>query len=121
MDMMQVPKKRLGRGLAALIGDDTSEESVVQDARTQDYFSQLLPELGINDVRITTFSEWALELLGLKNYFHRVRPGDGEAVQDAYWNEVQLLRKKDVSALFSDCAVTAERFIGLPKAWIVNW
>ena len=34
MDMMQVPKKRLGRGLAALIGDDTSEESVVQDART---------------------------------------------------------------------------------------
>jgi ParB family transcriptional regulator, chromosome partitioning protein len=34
MDMMQVPKKRLGRGLAALIGDDTSEEAVVQDART---------------------------------------------------------------------------------------
>lgn len=56
----------------------------VQDARTQDYFSQLLPELGINDVRITTFSEWALELLGLKDYFHRVRPGDGEAEQDAY-------------------------------------
>jgi len=56
----------------------------VQDARTQDYFSRLLPELGINDVRITTFSEWALELLGLKNYFHRVRPGDGEAEQDGY-------------------------------------
>ncbi len=32
--MMQAPKKRLGRGLAALIGDDTSEEAVVQDART---------------------------------------------------------------------------------------
>ena len=62
----------------------------VQDARTQDYFSQLLPELGINDVRITTFSEWALELLGLKNYFHRVRPGDGEAAQDAY-EAVKLL------------------------------
>jgi len=56
----------------------------VQDARTQDYFGQLLPELGIHDVRITTFSEWALELLGLKDYFHRVRPGDGEAEQDAY-------------------------------------
>ena len=27
-------KKRLGRGLAALIGDDTSEESVVQDVRS---------------------------------------------------------------------------------------
>lgn len=34
MDMMQAPKKRLCRGLAALIGDDTSEDAVVQDIRT---------------------------------------------------------------------------------------
>jgi ParB family chromosome partitioning protein len=34
MDMGSAPKKRLGRGLAALIGEDTSEESVVQDVRT---------------------------------------------------------------------------------------
>lgn len=32
--MSQVQKRRLGRGLAALIGDDTSEESVVQDVRS---------------------------------------------------------------------------------------
>ena len=32
--MMQAQKKRLGRGLAALIGDDTSEEAVVQDIRS---------------------------------------------------------------------------------------
>ncbi len=32
--MTQVQKRRLGRGLAALIGDDTSEEAVVQDARS---------------------------------------------------------------------------------------
>jgi ParB family transcriptional regulator, chromosome partitioning protein len=32
--MNQVQKRRLGRGLAALIGDDTSEESVVQDIRS---------------------------------------------------------------------------------------
>jgi ParB family transcriptional regulator, chromosome partitioning protein len=31
---MQVQKKRLGRGLAALIGDDISEESMVQDIRS---------------------------------------------------------------------------------------
>lgn len=31
--MMQAQKKRLGRGLAALIGDDTSEAAVVQDIR----------------------------------------------------------------------------------------
>lgn len=32
--MNQVQKRRLGRGLAALIGDDASEESVVQDIRS---------------------------------------------------------------------------------------
>lgn len=34
MDLSQPPKKRLGRGLAALIGDDSSEKSVVQDVRS---------------------------------------------------------------------------------------
>ena len=34
MDMTQAPKKRLGRGLAALIGDDASEDGLVQDSRT---------------------------------------------------------------------------------------
>ena len=32
--MTQVQKRRLGRGLAALIGDDTTEEAVVQDIRS---------------------------------------------------------------------------------------
>ncbi len=32
--MTQVQKRRLGRGLAALIGDDTSEDAVVQDIRS---------------------------------------------------------------------------------------
>lgn len=32
--MMQAQKKRLGRGLAALIGDETTEEAVIQDIRT---------------------------------------------------------------------------------------
>ena len=31
--MNQEPKRRLGRGLAALIGDDASEDSIVQDVR----------------------------------------------------------------------------------------
>ncbi len=34
MTMMHAQKKRLGRGLAALIGDDTSEDAVIQDVRT---------------------------------------------------------------------------------------
>jgi ParB family chromosome partitioning protein len=34
MDMASTPKKRLGRGLAALIGEDSSEEALVQDVRS---------------------------------------------------------------------------------------
>ena len=39
----------------------------VQDSGTKDYFSHLLPELGINNVKITTFFEWASEILKLEN------------------------------------------------------
>jgi DNA helicase IV len=38
----------------------------VQDNGTKDYFSHLLPELGIHHVRITTFFEWADEVLDFK-------------------------------------------------------
>ncbi len=34
MMMTQPQKRRLGRGLAALIGDDTTEDAVIEDART---------------------------------------------------------------------------------------
>lgn len=46
---------------------DNSVIVFVQDNGTKDYFSHLLPELGINRVRITTFFEWAEEILDLKN------------------------------------------------------
>jgi DNA helicase IV len=39
----------------------------VQDNGTKDYFSHLLPELGIHHVKITTFFEWACEILGIKD------------------------------------------------------
>lgn len=39
----------------------------VQDAGTKEYFSHLLPELGINNVKITTFFEWASEILKFEN------------------------------------------------------
>ncbi|HEY0907881.1 MAG TPA: UvrD-helicase domain-containing protein [Candidatus Paceibacterota bacterium] len=45
---------------------DNSVIVFVQDNGTKDYFSHLLPELGINRVRITTFFEWADEILDLK-------------------------------------------------------
>ena len=43
------------------------------------------------------------------------------AVQDAYWAEVQLLSRSQLAALFPGDNVSSERFLALPKAWIVSW
>ena len=40
----------------------------IQDAGTKKYFSNLLPELGIKNVLITTFSDWVFDLLKYKNF-----------------------------------------------------
>lgn len=40
---------------------------LVQDAGTKQYFSRLLPDLGIRGVEILTFSEWAQNILEINN------------------------------------------------------
>lgn len=40
----------------------------VQDKGSKEYFSHLLPELGIQDVVVTTFAEWAFEVLGITDH-----------------------------------------------------
>lgn len=57
---------------------------LVQDGNTEEYFSHLLPELGINDVTITTFGHWAIGVLGLGHYFYHGRPGHNESERDRY-------------------------------------
>ncbi len=65
----------------------------VQDTGTKKYFSQLLPELGIRDVKITTFAEWAFELLGLHDIGYSDHYGTIEAERDAYeYAKLQALR-----------------------------
>jgi DNA helicase IV len=54
----------------------------VQDASTQQYFSSLLPELGIHDVKITTFADWAIKILGLEDVNYVRRYGDNEEERD---------------------------------------
>jgi DNA helicase IV len=95
---------------------DTSElyprESVivfVQDNGTKDYFSHLLPELGIHNVLITTFFEWASAILGLLNVNYISRSGTTEQEKDIIelnklnllhtgqipeWNKMKTLLKK---------------------------
>ncbi|NVN96694.1 AAA family ATPase [Candidatus Nomurabacteria bacterium] len=62
----------------------------VQDKGTKEYFSTLLPGLGINDVSIVTFSEWGFKVLGLNDYTYIERYGQSEEEKDLY--EYQKLR-----------------------------
>lgn len=62
----------------------------VQDTGTKEYFSTLLPELGITNVTITTFSEWALMLLGLTGFIYGDQQGETEEEKNIF--EYQKLR-----------------------------
>lgn len=65
----------------------------VQDNGTKDYFSHLLPELGIHNVRIVTFSEWAIELLSLEGVDFVTQVGSSEAERDRYgYQKLQAIR-----------------------------
>ncbi len=71
---------------------------LVQDEKTKAYFSTLLPSLGINDVHITTFADWACKILGLEGYTYMERYGKNEAEKDEYeYQKLQALREKDAS------------------------
>ncbi|MEI6588009.1 MAG: UvrD-helicase domain-containing protein [Candidatus Moraniibacteriota bacterium] len=65
----------------------------VQDNGTKEYFSHLLPELGISDVKIATFFEWAFEILGISgNSIDRY--GSFEWEKDLYeFQKLKALRK----------------------------
>lgn len=56
----------------------------VQDTGTKKYFSKLLPELGIREVHITTFSEWAVDILGIKDILYTVSFGKTDYEKDHY-------------------------------------
>lgn len=56
----------------------------VQDEGTRDYFSHLLPQLGIKGVTITTFAHWAMKVLDLQDYTYEFRFGETEKEKDTY-------------------------------------
>ncbi|MDQ3238933.1 MAG: AAA family ATPase [bacterium] len=66
----------------------------VQDASTKAYFSLLLPELGIKKVLITTFDEWLIEKLKLKNITFVQKYGRNEDEKDLLeWAKNKALKK----------------------------
>ncbi len=66
---------------------------LVQDNGTKNYFSQLLPELGIRGIEIQTFADWALAILGLKNYLYVLGYGEDQREKINYeYAKLQALR-----------------------------
>lgn len=67
----------------------------VQDRSSQEYFSHLLPELGIHDVAITTFEAWARALLGCESVEYVDRFGETDEEADRYeWQKAQSLHQE---------------------------
>ncbi len=65
----------------------------VQDIGTKKYFGTLLPGLGINDVQIMTFFEWAFTILGLSDYSYTEIYGNTEEEKDMYeYQKLKALR-----------------------------
>ena len=68
----------------------------VQDNGTKEYFSHLLPELGIDDVLITTFSEWAFSILDI-DATYIIRVGNSESEKDLYeFSKLKALKDTEI-------------------------
>ncbi|MFH1030850.1 MAG: UvrD-helicase domain-containing protein [bacterium] len=90
---------------------DTAQEFIaekaivfVQDESSKSYFSNLLPELGVKDVEIITFADWAIEILNFGKIGIKFisRLGESEKQKDLYEyrkNEAikRIEREKDIS------------------------
>jgi DNA helicase IV len=84
----------------------------VQDKSTKDYFSALLPNLGINDVVITTFPEWACTILKLDANKFVGRLGESEEEKDIYEFE-----KRQTLAAFDETKINKNYFRTLELAY----
>lgn len=89
----------------------------VQDNGTKEYFSHLLPGLGINNVQITTFSEWAMKILKLEGFSYVPRYGDHEEETDQFeYQKIRALRENPLPAHnsnpFSMLSKAYEPFMG---------
>ncbi len=82
----------------------------VHDNSTKQYFSSLLPQLGINHAEITIFSDWAMNILKLSDFQFVYRYGENEEEKDKleyHKNKIlksgnfAITRIEEISALYS--------------------
>src|SRR4051794_17056369 len=109
--MTAVQKRRLGRGLAALIGDDASEEAIIEDARSLRHLPIEQLRANPNNPRKTFRDEELTELArsikekGLLQPLV-VRPaGDGTyeiVAGERRWRAAQMAQVHDVPVLIRE-------------------
>lgn len=68
---------------------------LVQDNGTKEYFSHLLPELGIKNITIHTFADWVMSVLDLQNYNYQNHIEINEEERD-YLEYYKLQSLKDI-------------------------
>ena len=71
---------------------------LVQDKGTKEYFSHLLPELGIKGVAILTFAEWATTILNLEDFTFTSHHSNNDTEQINYeFEKISILKTKEVA------------------------
>lgn len=81
---------------------------VVQDIGTKEYFSNLLPELGITSVNIRTFSEWAFEILDQKDWVYTPHYSSDSTYAYEY-EKIKAFRLKEVPRYGEDAVALLKR------------
>ena len=88
---------------------DTESIVFVQDASTKMYFGKLLPQLGVANVRIVTFEEWAREQLSLQGVRFAFRYGETELERDQYeFAKNRVLKEAPIPSYYSDIFLLLE-------------
>ncbi len=81
---------------------------VVQDTGTKEYFSDLLPELGITSVNIRTFAEWAFEVLDQKEWTY-VPHYSNDSIYAYEYEKIGALRAQSLPRYGEDAAALLKR------------
>ncbi len=92
----------------------------VQDESTKQYFGAILPQLGIEEVTVTTYEEWALDILGLTGYKFVQRYGESEKIKDEleyYKNTALMSDNQESLSVSADIQLRTSYRPFLPKAY----
>lgn len=93
---------------------------LVQDISTKEYFSHLLPELGIKNVSINTFANWAMSVLDLKNFHYQNHISEIEEEKDyLIYYKLQALKNLPEQKYNSKIFTILEKvYQNLPKKYL---